>query len=75
MTNYESPWMNEELRMYRKTVREFIQEEFLPRQAKWREQHRPDVEAWNKRARPASCFRTCPKSMAAGEVRSRIRRW
>jgi acyl-CoA dehydrogenase len=46
MSNYESPWMNEELRMYRKTVREFIQGEFLPRQAKWREQHRPDADAW-----------------------------
>lgn len=46
MSNYESPWMNEELQLFRKTVREFIQEEFLPRQAKWREQHKPDLEAW-----------------------------
>src|SRR5579862_9687316 len=47
-TTYESPWMNEELRMYRKALREFIQEEFVPRQATWREQHRPDAEAWKK---------------------------
>jgi acyl-CoA dehydrogenase len=48
MPNYESPWMNEELRMYRKALREFIQEEFVPKHAKWREQHRPDLEAWKQ---------------------------
>ena len=48
MPNYESPWMNEELRMYRKALREFIQEEFVPKQSKWREQHRPDLEAWKQ---------------------------
>ena len=48
MPNHESPWMNEELRMYRKALREFIQEEFVPKQSKWREQHRPDVEAWKQ---------------------------
>jgi acyl-CoA dehydrogenase len=48
MSAYESPWMNEELRMYRKALREFIQEEFVPRQAKWREQHRPDAADWKQ---------------------------
>src|ERR1019366_4654257 len=43
---YQSPWLNDELRMFRKTVRRFIEEEFLPHQARWREQHRPDDEAW-----------------------------
>ena len=38
--------MNDELRMFRKTVRRFIHEEFLPRQVRWRQQHRPDAEAW-----------------------------
>ena len=35
-TSYESPWMNDELRMFRKTVRQFIQKEFAPHQARWR---------------------------------------
>ncbi len=48
MSTYESPWMNEELRMYRKALREFIKEEFVPRQAKWREQHRPDAADWKQ---------------------------
>src|SRR5258708_16602023 len=48
MPNYESPWMNEELRMYRKALREFMQEEFGPKKSKWREQHRPDLDAWKQ---------------------------
>ena len=43
---YQSPWMNEELRMFRATVRHFIQKELLPHQARWRQQHLPDAEAW-----------------------------
>jgi acyl-CoA dehydrogenase len=43
---YQSPWMNDELRLFRKTVRHFVQEELAPRQARWREEHRPDAEAW-----------------------------
>ena len=38
--------MNDELRMFRSTVRKFIQKEFAPHQARWRQQHRPDAEAW-----------------------------
>jgi alkylation response protein AidB-like acyl-CoA dehydrogenase len=38
--------MNDELRMFRKTVRQFIQKEFAPRQACWREQGGPCAEAW-----------------------------
>jgi acyl-CoA dehydrogenase len=38
--------MNDDLRMFRKTVRQFIQKEFVPRQACWRKQQRPDAEAW-----------------------------
>jgi acyl-CoA dehydrogenase len=38
--------MNDDLRMFRKSVHEFIQKEFTPHQGRWREQHRPDAEAW-----------------------------
>ena len=43
---YRSPWINDELRIFRGTVRKFIQKEFVPNQAHWRYQHRPDIEAW-----------------------------
>jgi acyl-CoA dehydrogenase len=42
----ESPWMNEETRIFRRTVRRFIERELTPHQAKWAEQGRPDPEAW-----------------------------
>jgi acyl-CoA dehydrogenase len=45
-TAYESSWMNDELRMFRKTVRQFLQGEFVPRQTQWRQEHRPGAEAW-----------------------------
>jgi acyl-CoA dehydrogenase len=38
--------MNDELRLFRDTVRHFIQKEFVPHQARWRQQHFPDAEAW-----------------------------
>lgn len=44
--SYQSPWMTEELWMFRSTVRQFIHQEFAPHQARWREQHRPGAEAW-----------------------------
>jgi acyl-CoA dehydrogenase len=42
----ESSWMNDELRIYRKSVRQFIQKQFVPCVERWQQQHRPDAEAW-----------------------------
>ncbi|HEV2246783.1 MAG TPA: acyl-CoA dehydrogenase family protein [Terriglobia bacterium] len=66
MSNYESPWMNDELRMYRKTVHEFIQDEFLPRQAKWREQHQPDAEAWKQAGQTGLLLPDVPEKYGGG---------
>jgi acyl-CoA dehydrogenase len=66
MSNYESPWMNPELRMFRKTVREFLEREFLPRQAKWREQHRPDAEAWKEAAKTGLLLPDVPEEYGGG---------
>ncbi len=43
---YQSPWMTDDVRLFRKTVRQFIEEAFVPHQDRWREQQRPDAEAW-----------------------------
>jgi len=43
---YQSSWMNDELRTFRTTVRQFIENEFAPHQTRWRLQRRPDIEAW-----------------------------
>jgi acyl-CoA dehydrogenase len=66
MASYESPWMNDELKLYRKTVREFLQAEFLPCQAKWREQHRPDAEAWKKAGQTGLLLPDVPEEYGGG---------
>ncbi|HVH67070.1 MAG TPA: acyl-CoA dehydrogenase family protein [Gemmatimonadales bacterium] len=43
---YQSPWANDDVRMFRETVRQFVQKEFVPVQDRWREQQRPDPAAW-----------------------------
>ena len=43
---YITPWMNDEVRIFRNTVRHFVEKEFVPQQAHWREAHRPDAAAW-----------------------------
>ena len=45
---YESPWRTDEVRNFRNTVRDFIQKELAPQQARWREQHHPDPDAFTK---------------------------
>lgn len=63
---YESPWMNEELRLFRKTVRRFIQEEFLPNQARWRQQHRPDPDAWIRAGAAGLLLTDVPEEYGGG---------
>jgi len=40
---YESRWVNDDVRMFRATVRQFVQKEFVPAQDRWREQHGCDA--------------------------------
>lgn len=65
-STYESPWMNEDLRMFRKALREFIQEEFVPRQAKWREQHRPDPSDWQQAGQTGLLLADVPEEYGGG---------
>jgi acyl-CoA dehydrogenase len=44
----QSSGISDTLRMFRSTVRKFIQTEFVPHQARWRVQQGPDVDAWTK---------------------------
>ena len=68
-STYESPWMNDDVRMFRRTVRQFIQKEFVPHQARWREQRGPDAEAWTGAGAPGCCSPTCPRNTAAAAAR------
>jgi len=63
---YQSPWMNDDLRTFRKTVRRFIQEELAPHQARWRQQHRPDAEAWTKAGEAGVLLTDVPEKYGGG---------
>jgi acyl-CoA dehydrogenase len=45
---YRSPWMDDELEMFRDAARRFVENEIVPNDAGWREQHHVDREIWNK---------------------------
>ncbi len=48
MTHYQSPWMNEELEIFRDAVHKFFESEFVPLEKRWQQQQRVDREAWTK---------------------------
>ena len=54
------------MRMFRKSVREFIQKEFLPHQRRWREQHRPDAEAWKSAGAMGILLADVPEKYGGG---------
>ena len=39
---------DEDLRLFRRTVAQFVEKELVPHQARWRSQHGPELEAWKK---------------------------
>ena len=43
---YQSAWVDDQVRMFRNSVLQFVQKEFVPHQDRWREQRYPDAEAW-----------------------------
>jgi len=63
---YQSPWANDEVRMFRETVRQFVQKEFVPHQARWREQQRPDAEAWTQAGRAGMLLPDLPEAYGGG---------
>ena len=43
-----SPWMNDELTLYRETVVRFVESQMVPHDARWREEHNVGHEIWRK---------------------------
>jgi acyl-CoA dehydrogenase len=46
MKPYESPWMDDDLRMLREAVSRYVETEMLPHDARWRAQKHVDRETW-----------------------------
>ena len=63
---YVSPWTNEDIQLFRKTVKRFIQEEFVPHEARWREQHRVDAEAWTRAGEVGILLTDVPEEYGGG---------
>jgi len=53
--------MTDDVRLFRKTVRQFIEEAFVPHQDRWREQQRPDAEAWTAAGRAGILLTDVPE--------------
>jgi acyl-CoA dehydrogenase len=65
-STYESPWTNDEVRMYRRTVRQFIEKEFVPHQGRWREQRGPEATAWTGAGRAGILLADLPEEYGGG---------
>ena len=48
MTEHRSAWMDDELEMFRDAARRFVENEIVPNDPRWREQHHVDRDLWNK---------------------------
>jgi acyl-CoA dehydrogenase len=63
---YQSPWLSDDVRMYRETVRHFVEKELAPRQARWRSQHRAEPEAWTKAGAAGLLLPDVPEDYGGG---------
>ncbi|HEY8252160.1 MAG TPA: acyl-CoA dehydrogenase family protein [Burkholderiales bacterium] len=66
LTAYESPWVNDDVRMFRKTVSQFIEKEFVPHQPRWRENRGPDPESWANAGRAGILLADLPEEYGGG---------
>jgi acyl-CoA dehydrogenase len=58
--------MNEDLRLFRKSVREFVQKEFAPHQCRWSAQGRPDDWAWKAAGASGILLTDVPEEYGGG---------
>jgi acyl-CoA dehydrogenase len=66
LSAYESAWVNDDVRMFRKTVAQFIEKEFVPHQPRWRESRGPDAEAWAGAGRAGILLADLPEEYGGG---------
>jgi acyl-CoA dehydrogenase len=65
-TAYESPWVDDDVRMYRASVRQFVEKELVPQQARWRDARRPDRAAWTAAGRAGILLADLPEAYGGG---------
>src|SRR5580765_5896501 len=63
---YQSRWITDDVQMFRMTVRQFVEKEFAPHQARWREQHGPDAQAWMRAGAAGLLLPEVPEEYGGG---------
>jgi len=63
---YVCPWITDDIQLFRKTAKRFINEEFVPHEARWREQHRVDSDAWTKAGEVGLLLTDVPEQYGGG---------
>ena len=62
----ESPWMTDETRLFRRSVRHFIETELAPHHAQWEERGYPDADAWLKAGKVGLLLADVPEQYGGG---------
>jgi acyl-CoA dehydrogenase len=65
-TLFESPWVKDDVRLFRENVRAFVARELVPHQARWRAQHGPELEAWTKAGNAGLLLVDVPEDYGGG---------
>ncbi len=64
--NYTSPWMTEDLVIFKDAARKFMQNEFLPHVDKWTKQGIVDRDAWTKAGAAGLLLTSIPEQYGGG---------
>jgi acyl-CoA dehydrogenase len=62
----DMPWDDETGRLFRRTVRRFVEAQLAPKQARWRAQHRPDPEDWLAGGKAGILLPAVPEDFGGG---------
>jgi len=63
---YQSRWANEDVQMFRRSLRRFVHEQFVPQQSRWRAQHGPDARSWIDAGRAGLLLPDLPANYGGG---------
>lgn len=63
---YESAWMTDETRIFRRSVRQFVQRDLTPHLARWEEQGRADLDTWRKAGEMGLLLPAAPEQYGGG---------
>ncbi len=66
MDNYKTPWMTEELEIFRDSVHKFLDKEFVPNQERWGKQGYVDREAWYRAGEMGLLCASIPEQYGGG---------